>query len=100
MATVSKNTARIVAHLPGVKKAVRGKAEQIGSRASAFLAQHRVTGKSKIEVTSGKVDSFVSLVDPAAISIEFGRRGFTDKRGHTVGPAQGLYIITRAAGLS
>lgn len=100
MATVNKRTNAIVAHLPGVKKAVRGKAEEIGGRARTFLAAHRVTGEHHIEVTSGKVDSFMSLVGPAAISVEFGHGAYTDKHGRKVGASQGLYIVTRAAGLS
>ncbi|WP_433038639.1 DUF5403 family protein [Actinomycetospora sp. CA-053990] len=94
MAEVSPRTADIVAHLPGVIRSVRGEAEEIGARAGAQLSQHRATGNAEIEVSSGRVDSFVSLVDPAALSIEFG--AFNERAERYV---PGLYIVTRAAGL-
>lgn len=99
MAAVFKNAHKIVARDKGVKAAVRAKADELGVRARAMLAEHRDTGTAKIEVTSGKVDSFVSLVDAAAFPIEFGRAAYTTKDGHEVGAMQGLYIIHRAAGL-
>jgi hypothetical protein len=43
-------------------------------------------------------DYLVSLVDPAALSIEFGRAGYTTKGGGHVGPMEGLHILRRAAG--
>ncbi|WP_458682287.1 DUF5403 family protein [Prescottella equi] len=93
---------RKVAHLEGVKAAVRAQAEKTGAKAEARLAAHRHSGNAKVEVTSGKVDSFVSLVDPAALSIEFGHfytwfdEQSETERGKWV---EGLHIITGAAGL-
>lgn len=61
-----------ISHLPGVKSSVRGEAKIIGEIASARLAPHRKTGAAHIDVSHGTVDAYVSLVDEAALSIEFG----------------------------
>jgi hypothetical protein len=98
MAQVDRNAARIVARHPGVKKAVRAKAEQLGGRARGLLGVHRATGATRIEVSSGKVDSFVSMVGEGAISIEYGH-GAYQRDGRTIGASQGLYVIHRAAGM-
>lgn len=87
---------RTVAHLPGVIAAVYAKAVEGGAVARGILAAHRHTGASSIEVTRGSApDSFVSLVDPDAISIEFGRVGTMGR-----GTSQGVFAITRAFGMS
>lgn len=61
-----------IAHLPGVRNAVYDVAKEIGVIAEGRLAPHRKTGAAHISVSRGSVDSFVSLVDEAALSIEFG----------------------------
>lgn len=85
-----------VAHLPGVVAAVYEKALEGAARAEAILnsAKER-TGASKIEVSQGDTDSYVSLVDPNAISIEFGRVGTMGR-----GTSQGIFAVTRAFGAS
>lgn len=98
MAAVFKSAPRLVARHQGVKAAVRAKADELAGRARVMLGEHRHAGTSKIVVTRGRVDAFVSLVDPAAISIEYGRAAYTTA-GRRVGAAQGLYVIHRAAGL-
>ena len=83
-----------VAHLGGVIAAVAAEAAEGGARAEAILRAHFHTGASSIEVTHGAVDSWVSLVDDAAVSIEFGRTG---ARGH--GTSQGFFPIWEAFGI-
>lgn len=61
-----------VSHLPGVRKSTYDHAKEIARIAEARLAPHRKTGAAKIEVSRGTVDAFASLVDEAALSIEFG----------------------------
>lgn len=61
-----------ISHLPGVRGAVYDHGKQIGMIAEARLAPHRKTGAAHIQVSRGTVDTFVSLVDEAALSIEFG----------------------------
>lgn len=96
MASGSLN-ARRLARMPGVKAAVRATANRIAADARAELAAHRAEGQARIEVTRGRTDVVVSLVDVAALSIEYGREAFTNRAGRRVGPMQGLYIMTRAA---
>lgn len=61
-----------ISHLPGVKGAVREEGKIIADIASARLAPHRKTGAARIEMSHGITDTYVSLVDEAALSIEFG----------------------------
>lgn len=83
-----------VAHLSGVVAAVAAEAAEAGGRAEAILRTHFHTGASSIEVTHGDVDSWVSLVDDAAVSIEFGRTG---ARGQ--GTSQGVFPVWEAFGI-
>ncbi len=66
-----------VAHLPGVRAELRVTADRGGARAQAILDAHRDTGDSRITVTRGSLDYFVSLDDTrgdhAAAAIEYGR---------------------------
>jgi len=94
MATVYANTDDIVAHLPGVKAEVYATAQKGASRAEGVLAAHRYEGHSRITVTRGSLDAFVSLDDTrgdhAAAAIEYGRSG---GRG---GATQGVHALSRA----
>lgn len=89
---------KTIAHMPGVKEAVHSEADEIGARARSNLAAHRAEGEAEIQVDHRNPDAWVSLVDPAAVSIEYGRSEYT-RDGVTVGAMDGLYIIHRAAGL-
>ena len=87
----------MVAHLPGVIGAVYTNAKTIKIEAEQRLAMHRYykdDNAAEIEVERGDVDSFVSLVDPGAVPIEFGWR---TPSGEIV---PGLHIVTGAAGLA
>lgn len=92
----------VIAELEGVNAAVWEKTEQIATKARSNLLAHRETGNAKIEVefTADK-DGVVSLVDPAAESIEWGHWFTGFGPGHPMFPryVAGLYILTRAAGL-
>lgn len=100
MATVNPRVNQIVAGLPGAKEAVTTQAREIQARARALLGEHRETGESRIKrERAGRYDWMVSLVDPAALSIEYGHEAYTRPDGHHVGASQGLYVITKAAGL-
>jgi hypothetical protein len=91
---------RILAQDEKVQKAVRNAAQKIFRRASAYLLMHRDTGAAKIElerrrnVKYGHIDWFVSLVDEAAASIEFGHYLKLPSGGFK--RVDGLYIITQA----
>ncbi|HEY9417881.1 MAG TPA: DUF5403 family protein [Pseudonocardia sp.] len=78
--TIYKSCNSDVAHLTGVIAAVASAAGRGAARADAILSAHKpgvdsTVGPTFIEVTHGKTDSFVNLVDPggAAAAIEFGR---------------------------
>lgn len=53
----------IVAHLPGVRRALKEEAQAGAARAKAKLAMHRDTGASRIVVSQGTVDAWVGLDD-------------------------------------
>jgi hypothetical protein len=92
MATVNFGLDKLIAHMPGVGEEVRAHADVVGLRAEALFASHDRPGGHTIEVTHGKVDSEISLVGPAPLSVEFGH--------HSNGTyVEGLYILTRAADL-
>lgn len=96
MASVTRNLDAKVAHMRGVKAEVRRVGDGIGARAKARLAAHKSTGSAEVVVEHGITDTVVALVDPAALSIEFGRGGFTTRSGRKVGPMDGLHIVTGA----
>lgn len=92
----------IVSRLPVVNEAVRKETNEIAGRARRNLAGHRDTGNARIETSFTKTDGIVSLVDPAAESIEWGHwfTGFGWANPAFPRYVAGLYIITRAAGLA
>lgn len=93
MAEVNPRAPEIVARLPGIRAAVRAHAAEIGNKARAKLAAHEQTGDAGIEVTRGRVDAHVSLVDEAAAAIEYGH---TTPDGTQV---RGLRVLRDAADL-
>lgn len=95
MATVYRGTESTAAHLPGVRSAVAGVADSIGSVAEALFAPHNHPGRHEISVEHDKLDSLVTLSGPAALTVEFGRS--PNKNGR--GAMRGLHILGRAAGI-
>ena len=69
---------------------------RIGVKAEGLLATHHRSGEHRIEVDHGKVDAYVSLVGPAALSVEEGH--FDGYGGHRT-YVEGLHVLRRAAGL-
>lgn len=90
---------KVISHHLAVQFAIRQTTEEIAAKAEKNLAQHRDTGAAKVETSYGDTDGFVSLVDEAADSIEFGHfvGNSNSEMGFTYVP--GLYIISRAAGI-
>lgn len=100
-----RRVSAIVAHLPGVKRAVHGKGREIQRRAEALFDEHdrpgghRVTGepvKADTVGARGQIDYLVSIEGPVPHIIEFGREGYTREDGTKVGPMEGLRILGRA----
>lgn len=82
-----------VSHLRGVRKETLSTAREIGAIAEARLAPHRKTGQAHIEVSQGDVDAFASLVDPAALSIEFGHYLGSEELGAGRQFIRGLHLF-------
>lgn len=74
MATVRRDLDSFVAHMPGVKDAVRTELETRAARVRAVVQAHRHTGAlaSSVTVRTNSVDSTVSMEDPAVLSINYG----------------------------
>lgn len=101
----------ILSNLPGMHDGIGFAARLVHKNAEARLAMHRRQHNAKVTLTEGKLDWFINLVDPAALSIEFGHWAktrdkntgkkiqLTRKDGSPV-YVEGLYILTRAAGLA
>ena len=88
-----------IAHLDGVVGSVQAEGGVIAGKAKANLAAHRDTGAAHIELDREDTDAIISLVDEAAITIEYGREEGVDSIGRKQGAMQGLHILGRAAGI-
>lgn len=88
-----KKMNKTISHLPGVKASVRAEAKVIADIAAARLAPHRRTGAAHIDVSHGTVDSYVSLVDEAALSIEFGHYMGSQALGLSRPFVRGLHLF-------
>lgn len=90
----------IVKDLEPVSAAVHLHARAIAAKAEGRLAPHTKTGQHHIEIEYGRVDAYVWLTGPNAVSVEFGHDVYNDaEQIAPIGYAEGLYIITGAAGL-
>lgn len=92
----------ILKNLGPVQDALDKEADEIAAKAEVNLAAHRYKGRARITKTRGKVDRYVNLEDRkggpkdsvAAWAIEYGHYN------HRTGKwTQGIYVLTRAAGL-
>lgn len=96
-----KTMNELISKMPGVRDAVREHAGEVYFAAVANLAGHRDTGNATIEIdTPSTYDHWgvnIWLVDPAALSIEFGH--FVRMSNGFPRFVAGLYILHRAAGL-
>jgi hypothetical protein len=88
-----------IAHLDGVVGSVQAHGAVIAGKAKANLAAHRDTGAAYIDMDREDTDAIISLVDEAAITIEYGREEGIDRTGRPKGAMQGLHILGRAAGI-
>lgn len=87
-------TDEYVAKMAGVRAELKDTANAGGNRASAILAARRYEGHSRITVTRGTLDWWVSLDDTrgdhAAAAIEYGRSGGAG------GATQGVFALAGA----
>ncbi|MFI2673900.1 DUF5403 family protein [Streptomyces albidoflavus] len=110
-AVMYSNTPKAVAQHQVVQDELTRIQFEIAVRAEEILLAHRVQGHARIEMVEGDVDHYVVLSDDhgqqAALSIEYGRAGYTVQRVTRDGrefeveiPAtEGLYVLARASGL-
>lgn len=84
---VYKSANRLAARSAGVQARLDGIAQARSTMAKANLASHRDRGKHRIEVEKGRLDRYVNLVGPGALSVE---TGHVAKDGTVV---QGLNIL-------
>lgn len=96
MASITPGIERRLARSAGVRAVTRRVAAEIAAAATVRLDAHRARGEHQIVVTHGPIDSEVSLVGPGAVSVEFGRGGYTRADGQYVGPMDGLHILSGA----
>lgn len=93
---------KVIALTSEAQNAIDDKALFAAQNAEGYLLAARVrTGTSYISVEKGDVDSYVVLDDTrgldAALSIEFGRRGYEDpETGEEKGASAGLFVLNRA----
>jgi hypothetical protein len=109
MAKVYKRANDWIAHQKGVKAMVHAKGREVEATAKAFLEPHRSSGDAHIEAHKEDTDYVVELVahgtgkkysaQAAVLAIEYGRAGYTTKSGAQIGPAEGLHVLRRAAGI-
>lgn len=99
MASVKPGTDAYIAHMRGVKKAVREHRDVVAKAARVLLGEHRDTGDHTIRVAMEDTDGLVILEGRSPLSVEFGRSAYTRSDGRFVGPMEGLNILGRAAGL-
>ena len=90
---INPQAAGMVAHLGGVQDTVMRHGKTLAARADVLLTQHRYSGTAHIDVHRDRPDVVVSLVDEAAMSIEFGHIA---ANGRIV---EGLGVVRTAAGL-
>lgn len=89
--------------MPVVQQALKAQAHEIGAKAEALLVAHKHDGNAEITITHGDVDWYVNLQDKpgkgdsnvAPFAIEYGHWNALTGRW-----TEGIYVITRAAGLA
>lgn len=92
------NLERVVANSDEVEGILGDESFEILTKARANLAQHKKTGSHKVTQTKGKVDHYVNLEGPAALSLEEGHfvKGSYESAEPTYVP--GLNILKDAIG--
>ncbi|MFG1602849.1 DUF5403 family protein [Actinoplanes sp. NPDC049265] len=104
MAKIYRRATKQVAQNEGVQAELEARTFEIAARAEVELVRHRQDGDAEIDIEHGDVDWYVILSDErgqkAAMSIEYGRAGYTDpETGEQWGAMDGLFILHNAAHL-
>jgi hypothetical protein len=88
-----------MAHLPGVKAAVHAKGREIEARRTCSWRRTTAPARRTSRATSRTPTTWCPWSTLRPLSIEFGRGGYTTKSGAQIGPAEGLHVLRRAAGI-
>lgn len=101
MASVNAKTNNIVAHMVGVKAAVKQQADVMFAKMSAQLAEHQSSAHDHriFKAKVGGADYIVGLEGPAAMSVEYGHLAYRGKRRLNTLPVAGTRIVRNGAGL-
>jgi|SRR5882757_6075811 len=92
---LSSRLEKIIASSNEVEGLLGDEAFQIAGRARANLAPHRKHSDHRITQTKGKIDHFVNLEGPAALSVEEGH--FSNSNSEIV-YVEGLHVLRDAIG--
>jgi hypothetical protein len=97
VAFVDPKIAATVAHMAGTKKAVRDERDKLAAVAEGLFAPHDNPGGHSITKTNpAGTDALVSIVGPAALSVEFGHwQRLADGSWDNLF-VEGLHILGRA----
>lgn len=87
---------RDVSHSNEVEAILGDEAFRILVRARGNLAKHKKTGEHRVTQTKGKVDHFVNLEGPAALSVEEGHFVGGQYKGDEPKFVDGLHILRDA----
>jgi Family of unknown function (DUF5403) len=88
-----KSLNKMIARLDVVQLALEVERGKVYVKAQALFAEHHKTGEHEITMSDGKVDKYVNLEGPAALSIEVGHfNGYKGRRKYV----EGLHVLTRA----
>lgn len=89
------NLERSIAYTDDVEAALGDEAFKITLTARGKLASHRKTGEHRITQTKGKLDHFVNLEGPSALSVEEGH--FSNSHTEII-YVDGLHILRDSIG--
>jgi hypothetical protein len=93
------NLERTIAHTDELEGQLGDHAYTIMIRARGNLSRHRKSGEHRITQTKGKVDHYVNLEGPAAMSIEEGHfLGGFYANTESIRFVEGLHILRNAIG--
>lgn len=90
MAFVDPRIAKTVAHMAGVRLAVRTERDKLAAVAEGLFASHDNPGGHEISTDNSGIDALFSLEGPAPLSVEFGH-WTPDHKQHV----EGLHILGR-----
>lgn len=88
-----KSLNRMIGKLEGVQLELELEAFKIYDKAVALMAEHRKTGEHDITMSKGRIDHYVNLEGPGALSLEVGHfDGYKGRRRFV----EGIHVLLRS----